>query len=252
MKESLRVQEHLEVCPSCRDTYIAECWVQTVAERSLIRTRAPASLRQRVVSAVSQEAGRKQRWQISLKVTLAGVLGGMIALSLSLGLLTQSRQASSLAQSAVVEHNRYSKNADALPVRGSESVAVAKRLEQHLPFRLGFPPEPVEGVRLLGGTVISVQGTEAAYLLYRVHGTPISLLLTTPRRTPFSNQNTTTFKNILLRATEIENYHTLQWSGHRLTYLLVSNDPETVRYGCIICHGSSRGRQIIAGFFKDL
>ena len=54
---SLRVQEHLGFCPSCREIFVAERWLHTVSGPSVAPVLAPEALRRRVISAMADEGG---------------------------------------------------------------------------------------------------------------------------------------------------------------------------------------------------
>ncbi len=251
-KESLLVHEHLDLCPPCRDIFIAERWMQTVTGPSLTPIRAPESLRRKVISTVSDEARRAGRWLIDLRTAVVAAAFGTVAVIACLLTFSEPTQVSPLVQSAVAEHNRYSTNLAQLPIVAATNPMVAKQLEQHLPFQLGVPPEPVSGIQLLGGAVLWVEKAKAALLVYRVHGTPVSLLLTTPQEVVVPPHEVVTFKNIVLHAGNVDGYHTLQWSDRRFTYVLVSKEQEAAHRACVICHNSPQGRDTIAGFVQGI
>jgi anti-sigma factor RsiW len=177
---------------------------------------------------------------------------GVLAVIACLIAILPPNQAPELLRMAVVGHERYTQSPEALPIRGHDTTMVATQLEQHLPFRLGLPPEAVEGVQLSGGAVLSVDNTQAALLVYRVNETPVSLLLTTPQGIVTPVREMITFKNILFHAGNWGDHHTLQWSDRRFTYVLVSNDRDAVYRACVICHSSPQGLETIAGFFQGI
>jgi anti-sigma factor RsiW len=167
----------------------------------------------------------------------------------SLFALRPPDQADSLLRTAVAEHQRYTTSPDELLVRGHDAVTVAAELERHLPFRLGLSPGDVAGFTLEGGTVISAEEAKAAFLLYNVRDTPVSLLLTAPQEIAAPAREFVTFKNIVFHSRSLDGYHSLQWSDRRFTYVLVSTDQDATHHACIICHDSPKGRKTIAGFF---
>jgi anti-sigma factor RsiW len=199
--------------------------------------------------AVNWEAASVRRGRIAGLVVAATL--GIAAVAIGLG-VPLSRQVSPFVRSAVTEHDRFMNDPAALPVVGTDAVAVAEKLEHRLPFRLGLPPESADGIRLSGGAVLTVGGTRAALLVYRVRGTPVTLVLTTPREVAGPVQEIVTYQNIVFRSARWGGRHTLEWSDRRFTYVLVSNDRDTTRRACVICHGSPQGRAMIRGFFPGI
>jgi anti-sigma factor RsiW len=251
-QESLRVQEHLDYCGSCREIFVAERWIHAVSVPSVAMVSAPASLRRRIISALSDEPGWLRRWPPSIQIAaVAGLLGAGAAIA-CLFALRPPEQAPALLRTAVAGHERYTGNPDQLKVRGHDVATVAAQLERQLPFRLGLPPNPVAGVTLSGGTIVTTGETKAALLMYRVNETPVSLLLATPQEIVAPAQEIVTFKNIVFHSGSLDGYHSLQWSDRRFSYVLVSKDPDATHRACVICHDSPQGRDTIAGFFQGI
>lgn len=251
-QESLRIQEHLDLCPSCCEIFVAERWIHAVPEPTVAPVPAPDSLRRQIVSAMSEQTGGRRRWLPSVKlVAVPGVLG-VIAVIAWLLALPPSQQAPELLRLAVVEHEHYTRSPEDLRITGHDTATVAAQLERDLPFRLGLPPGTVEGVTLSGGAVLTMDHTKVALLMYRVNETPVSLLLTTPQEIVAPVQEIVTFKNIVFHSGSLDGHHTLQWSDRRFTYVLVSDDQHATHQACVICHNSPQGRNTIAGFFQGI
>jgi mycothiol system anti-sigma-R factor len=246
-EESLRVQEHLDACSSCREIFVAERWIHTVSIPSITKMSAPDSLRRRIISAMAEESPRMRRWshQTAAAAAVVLVVTAVVACWVA---LRKPPHVPRLLDLAVAQHERYAPDSSGLLIESHDTATVAARLEAQLPFRLGLPPEPVDSVTLSGGTVLSMDQSKVAFLSYRVNGVPVSLLLTTPLEVMAPIQDIVTFKNIVFHSGRLHDYHTLQWSDRRFTYVLVSQQQEATHQACVICHGSPQGRQAIAGF----
>jgi mycothiol system anti-sigma-R factor len=248
-RESARIQEHLDRCRSCREIFVAERWIHTVSGRPDPRSQPPDSLRRRIISSLSDERVRSRRRPLSKRIAAVAALLGATAAIASVVALRQPEQVDSLLRTAVAAHERYTRNPEALTVRGHDAAAVAAQLERDLPFRLGLSPGHVAGVTLSGGTILSTGETKAALLVYRVQDAAVSLLLAAPQEIAAPAREFVTFKNIVFHSGSLDGYHSLQWSDRRFTYVLVSNDPDATHQACVICHDSPQGRNTIAGFF---
>jgi anti-sigma factor RsiW len=220
IKESLRVQNHLKDCAPCRERLLDEQDLLKLFPGILTPSRAPESLRQAVGDALSREAQRidqnRRRWRALLSPSM------LVAVALLVVFFAIPRpQVPLLVKIAMAEHRLFMTNPGLLQIQSHDAPTVTRSLEQRLPFPIHIPPKASADVRLVGAAAKSAP-IPSAVLAYRVNGSPVSLLVTTPHEILFSSADTLTFKNILFRTTSLAGLHVLEWSNHRHTYVLVA------------------------------
>lgn len=253
VKESLRVQTHLQECPYCRENFVSEHAFQDLLRQNASPTPAPEFARQCLSAALSREARRHQparlRWP---SPPLFAALGAAAALLWFVFAWSFSTPVPGLVQLAVDQHRAYLDHPDSLDVTSDDVRAVATWLEHTLKFDTGLSAEPVADLRLVGARALAESDHKAAYLVYRLGDDTVSLLMTPPQDVRVSSRDVIAFKNILFHPADVDGYHTLQWSDNRHTYVLVSDQPKAVTNGCVICHSSSQSRNTIAGFQEGI
>ncbi len=220
VKESLRVQSHLQECEHCREVLLAEREFLTFCPSLLAPSPAPESARRSVTDALAREAerllvARRRRRGLASPGMVAAVIG------LALFFAVPHREVPNLVKVAVAAHQRYMKDAAGLQFRSADIRTVTRWLEERLPYPIHVPVRSANDVRLVGADVTS--GLDpAAILAYLIAGDHASLLVTSAREVPFSDADVTTFKNVLFHASDVEGRYVLQWSDHRHTYVLVA------------------------------
>jgi anti-sigma factor RsiW len=254
VKESLRVQTHLQECPSCRDHFVSEHAFQDLVQRNASPPPAPEFARQCLSVALAREARQRRparsRWP---SPTVFAALGAVaVALLWFVFAWSFSTPVPGLVQLAVDQHRAYLDHPDSLDVTSDDVRAVATWLEHTLKFDTGLSAEPVADLRLVGARALADGDRRAAYLVYRLGDDTVSLLMTPPQDVRVSSRDVIAFKNILFHPADVDGYHTLQWSDNRHTYVLVSDQPKAVTNGCVICHSSSQSRNTIAGFQEGI
>ncbi len=252
VKEAVRIQTHLQECPYCRELFSAEQAFQDLVRQNAAPPPAPEFARWCVEAALSRESRRPRlrrlRWRPGRVAAGAGAVAVAAALvAVLVGVFTPS--VPGLVTLAVAQHQAYLNHPDSLDVTDGDASVVAARLEDRLHFKLRIPTEPVADIRLLGGRVVEDGDRRVAHLVYRLGDQQtVSLLMTPPQEVRVSGRNAIAFKNILFHPADVAGYQTLQWSDRRHTYVLVSSEPGAVYQACVICHGSGRSRDTIAGF----
>lgn len=256
VKESIRVQTHLQECSICRDAFASEQAFLGLLRSHMSATPAPAFARHRVSVALARDTRGRRRecrggfarhaaW-LAVSGAVAAVLGAV-----ALSKLTASAMPG-MVRWAVAEHQAYVRDPDSLALHSSDPQAVSRWLEDRLHFSPDLPPERVKGVMLVGAQAVAEGGNHAAHLVYRLGDDTVSLLLTPPQDVRFSSRDVIAFKNIFFHPADVDGYHTLQWSDHRHTYVLVSEGRQAVYQACAICHSATVGRDIISGFRSEL
>lgn len=252
VRESLRVESHLQGCPECREIFLQEKEYRELVLSNKPVTAAPEFASRCIQTALDREVRRRIRarrsWRLpwvaaSLALIAAGA-GAFVAISESSGRVPR------LVKVAVEEHSDYLRNPASLDVTSSDGAVVSTWLQERLGFDIDIPKIPTQfPMELVGGSVVAdAQTPTAAYLAYRVDGETVSLLVTPPQETRLNGRDVISFRNILFHPADVAGYHTLEWSDSGHTYVLVSESPRAVYQGCQICHGSEAGRSLLSGF----
>ncbi|MEO5656482.1 MAG: hypothetical protein ABIO65_09125, partial [Nitrospiria bacterium] len=196
----------------------------------------------------ARHAARKpaRRWSPRLMAMTIALGCVILVLAVSSGIF--GRQVPSLVKTAVAAHRAYLDDPATLQIRSGDLKVVSAWLERRVHFNLNLPTQTVPNLELLGGRVTGSPANPAASLVYRVGGETVSLLMTPPQEVRLSGRDVIAFKNILFHPGNLNGLHTLQWSDTRHTYVVVSDQPKAVYQSCIICHGSTAGRDTISGF----
>ncbi len=251
VKESLRVEAHLQQCPHCREAFLAEKEFQSLVHSNKPTTPAPDFASRCIQTALDREVRRRTRarrswrlpWIAASLALLAAGAGAFIAISES------SARVPRLVKLAVAAHTDYLRNPASLDVTSSDGAVVSAWLQERLHFDIGIPKTPtLSPLELVGGSVVDDAQTRAAYLAYRRDGETVSLLVTPPQETRLNGREVISFRNILFHPADVSGYHTLEWSDSKHTYVLVSASPRAVYQGCQICHGSEAGQTLLSGF----
>lgn len=220
VKESLRIQAHLQECASCREVLLAEQAFQNFVRPVATPPPTPESVRQVVLDALSRQTERllraRRRWR---GLASPGMAAAVAALALFFAIPHQ--EVPDLVTVAVASHQRYMKDATRLQIKNPDIRAVTRWLEERLPYPIHVPVQRATDIRLVGADVVSGRHP-AAVLAYLIAGDHASLLVAASREVHFPDANVRTFKNVLFHSSDVEGRHVLQWSDHRHTYVLVT------------------------------
>lgn len=219
VKESLRVQDHISACESCRGILLDEQTFITLMTTVLEPPRAPERTRLAVRETLSQEVARVRRTQ---RRRWALVSPGMLAAAAVLAVFfaVPHTRVPDLVNVALAEHRLYLTDPTRLQFHASDRRVVGHWLDERSPFPLRIPNHASD-VRLVGAAVRSGSNT-SAILTYEWGGTPVSLLIAAARTIPFDDAEARTFRNVLFHTARLEGRHVLQWSDHQHTYVLVA------------------------------
>ncbi len=220
VKESLRIQDHVAECESCRDILLDEQTFITLMTTVLEPPRAPERTRLAVRETLSQEVARvrrtrRRRWALVSPGTLAA------GLALAMFFAVPHARVPALVHVALAEHRLYLKDPARLQFRASDSHAVGYWVAQQAPFPLRIPDHDAADLRLVGAAVRTGPNA-SAILAYEWGGTSLSLLIAPLQSLSFDDSAALTFRNMLFHTARLEGRHVLQWSDQFYTYVLVA------------------------------
>lgn len=245
VKESLRVQVHLEECPYCLEVFKYEREFLKTLKSSIPVVKAPDDLRGRVSAALAREGASTRRarfWPIlksaeALRRVVAGVGAVFLTGVLAYGLL--NRSPGEQIELAVKNHQ--------LPYEATvaEPRVLVQRLGQDLDFPLEIPLEETREMKLRGGRVIhGGQGASAFMNWESDTGGKVSLLVTTPARLGGIGGKKIPFENLEFHLMRYMGYYALAWRDKKLGYVLVSDRKEEIAAACLVCHSGEDARAI--------
>ena len=96
-------------------------------------------------------------------------------------------------------------------------------------------PYRVEGARLIG-----FENDYAAYVVYRLNGHPISVVVTSDAVAKPSGGEEIPWEGLRFHFQSVAGWKVLTWSDAGLTYALVSNLEERGQASCVVCHQDER------------
>lgn len=248
VRESLRVDAHLQECEHCRETFLADKAFLTIVHDAAAVAPAPEFTARCLRAALDREVREAPPRRRSRVPWIAAVIGLATAATLLLSLGEPRHPVPDLVQLAVNQHRTYLRAPDSLDIRSDDGALVSSWLQSRLHFDIDIPKNTPPGYHLEGARIAADREPRAAYVAYTVGDETVSLLVTPPQEIRFAGREVISFRNMLFHPADVDGYHTLEWSDSRHTYVLVASTPRMVSDACRLCHSSNRDRQVIDGF----
>jgi anti-sigma factor RsiW len=243
--ERLAVETHVKGCPDCRAALDAERELILAIRHARPVYRTPVSLETKINQLVQNSSCRRS-FVLSRAMIAACALLLLVVGVLWLAAAKFSREESASFVSMAVDHHlRYLKGQLPLEVFSDSPEKISAWFAGKLGFNLRLPdypqgpaePKPyhVEGARLVG-----FKEDYAAYIVYRLNGHPISLVVTSDTIAQPSGGEEITWEGLRFHFQSLAGWKVLTWSDAGLTYALVSNLEERGQASCIVCHQDER------------
>jgi hypothetical protein len=87
----------------------------------------------------------------------------------------------------------------------------------------------------------------AAYVVYRLHHRPISLVVMSNRTAQPEGGEEIFWQGLRFHFEAINGWKVLTWSDNGLTYALVSDFEERGQASCIVCHPGAQNQRLFKG-----
>jgi anti-sigma factor RsiW len=243
--ERLAVETHVKGCPDCRAALDAERELILAIRKARPIYAPPASLRANIAKLVhSSGSGRRFVFSRPMIAAYALLLLG-VALFWLAAAKSLREDRTSFVTMAVNHHLRYVKGQLPLEVFSDSPEKISAWFAGKLGFKLKLPdypqgpaePKPyhVEGARLVG-----FKEDYAAYIVYRLNGHPISLVVTSDSVAKPSGGEEIPWEGLRFHFQSVAGWKVLTWSDNGLTYALVSDLEERGQASCIVCHQDER------------
>jgi anti-sigma factor RsiW len=243
--ERLTVEMHVQSCAECRAALDAEHEL-IVAIRNARPFDTPSpSLRSNIEELARSSAFHHRFFPVRSMVALCALLLLAIGIFWFAAEKPLREHRTSLVNVAVNNHLRYLQGQLPLEVFSDSPEKISAWFTGKLAFNLKLPdypqrpsePKPyhVEGARLVG-----FADDFAAYVVYRLKGHPISLLVTSESVAKASGGEEIAWEGLRFHFQSINGWKVLTWSDNGLTYALVSDLEERGQASCIVCHQDER------------
>ena len=243
--ERFLVETHIKGCPDCRAAVEAERELIAALRNARPAYSVPASLRANVAKLLPESSHRRNwfRSWIPIAACVLLALGLTISWLAAPGLFREEH--TQFVDTAVKTHLRYVEGQLPLEILSDSPEKVSVWFAGKLGFNLKLPdypqgstePKPyrVEGARLVG-----FKEDYAAYVVYRLNGHPISLLVTSDSVAKPSGGEEIPWEGLRFHFQSVSGWKVLTWSDDGLTYALVSDLEERGQASCIVCHQDER------------
>jgi anti-sigma factor RsiW len=252
-EERRAFEAHVQNCPACEAVLERERFVLTMLRQAPPLYRMPASLRARVEQRLGSARGASPWTRTRLVLALTAI--GVVILGFSwfwsgLRLPALLRpQASAFALTAVQTHQRYLRGQLPLEVTSDSPAAISAWFDGKLAFNLKLPhypenPDHAKPYEVVGARLIGFRQDYVAYVIYRLHNRPISLLVTSATTARPSGGEEIPWQGLRFHFDAIAGWKVLTWSDQGLTYALVSDFEERGQASCIVCHSGAQPRRL--------
>jgi anti-sigma factor RsiW len=243
--ERLAVETHIKGCPDCRVALDAERELILAIRKARPIYRTPLSLETKIAQLLRNSGCRRNFVSSRLVIAACALLLLVVGLLWLAGARSAREERTSFVSMAVNNHLRYLKGQLPLEVFSDSPEKISAWFAGKLGFNLRLPdypqgptePKPyhVEGARLVG-----FKEDYAAYIVYRLKGHPISLVVTSDTVAKPSGGEEIPWEGLRFHFQSIAGWKVLTWSDAGLTYALVSNLEERGQASCIVCHQDER------------
>jgi anti-sigma factor RsiW len=243
--ERLAVEAHIKSCTGCRTALDAERKLISAIRQARPTYKTPESLQSNVANLLHKAGSRRRLLSSWPRIAACAVV--VIALAafwLAAAKFTRE-DSDSFVTMAVNHHLRYLRGELPLEVFSDSPEKISGWFIGKLGFNLKLPdypqrpPEPkpyrVEGARLVG-----FKDDYAAYIVYRLNGHPISLVVTSNSVAKPAGGEEIPWEGLRFHFRSVDGWKVLTWSDEGLTYALVSNLEERGQASCIVCHQDER------------
>ncbi|RMF91861.1 MAG: anti-sigma factor [Nitrospinota bacterium] len=224
----LLVEEHLRDCPQCRSRVEVQQQIKQLVKASARSVRAPAALRQRILTAIDQqeEAGRRgirfgQGW-LRPRVLVPAVIGVLVFATFLW--VTSTGFTPHLVREVVEHHVHYLRVRTPAGIVSSDIDTVRRWLSTQLAFPVPVPTIP--GLNVVGGNIETVGDWKGAAILYR-RGDQIFSLFILPQQgesLPFSTNRRLGTRSVYVN--RVKGYTAVFWQDEGIFCGFVGHLPE--------------------------
>jgi anti-sigma factor RsiW len=241
--DRVALEAHVKVCPACRAALDAEAEFIAAIRKARPSYQAPNPLRENVAKLLQKSCSRR-RWLSPWPIAACALITVGLAIFWYAGKSFRA-ELSPFVDTAVKTHLRYMDGHLPLEVFSNSPDKISAWFAGKLGFNLKLPeyprpPEKPQPYQIEGARLVGFREDYAAYVVYRLNGHPISLLVTADSVARPSGGEEISWEGIQFHFQSVAGWKVLTWSDNGLTYALVSNLEERGQASCIVCHQDER------------
>lgn len=243
--ERLAVEAHIKGCPDCRAALDAERELVSEIRDARPTYRTPESLQQNVVKLLRRSGHPRASFHSWFPMAACALFALGLAVSWFVAAGPFREERTPFVDTAVKTHLRYLEGQLPLEILSDSPEKISAWFAGKLGFNFKLPEYPqtpaetkpyhVEGARLVG-----FKDDYAAYVVYRLNGHPISLVVTSDSVAKPSGGEEIPWEGLRFHFQSVAGWKVLTWSDDGLTYALVSNLEERGQASCVVCHQDER------------
>jgi anti-sigma factor RsiW len=256
--ERLAIETHVKNCLDCRAALEHERELGSAIRNARPNLTAPAPLRKKVGRLLQDSRSRPAVSLSRPMLATCALLLLAVPVILWLAVTKYPRaERSSFVTVAVDNHVRYLKGQLPLEVFSDSPEQIAAWFAGKLAFNLRLPDYPEQSAEnkpyhVEGGRLVGFKEDYAAYIVYRLNGHPISLVVTSNSIAQPSGGEEIPWERLRFHFQTMSGWKVLTWSHNGLTYALVSNLQERGQASCIVCHQDERVLRGLQSFRKSM
>ncbi len=258
VKESLRVQDHLQNCAYCLALFKQEKQYLDTFKKSASIPSAPSQLREKITvilkHAKSSQPARvipNRRpfsryftpFPVAGLVAIMMVAGGIFFFALSNN-ISEKKLAKEveihleMVRAAVEHHEALITGKDSFGVVDSNLAYILVYLHQGLDLKLALPEAELSSMQPIGAKLLRVGARNAGIITFKSPEGKVSLFMTDSEELKAVKKDGIMFKRLTFFPAEYRGFYTLAWNvPGKVTYILVSDQKQKLIEACRICHG---------------
>ena len=213
------VDEHVRRCPPCHSRVAAER-----AVRNLVRTKraeiarraAPADLRARCLTLRTAKASASA-WRLRMK-PLAIAAGLVLVVGGAFVYEATDQSTRLLAAQLTADHVKCF-GMNALLGTNPDAAVIERAMASTFGWEMHVPQSQDGGLELVGARPCLYAKGQAAHLMYRHHGQPLSVFMLPQLTRPENSERTPEMLDVM-------GHEAVVWSQRGRTYVLIAREPE--------------------------
>jgi len=256
--ERLVVETHVKSCFDCRVALDKERELVLAIRNARPNLTIPESLQEKITQLVKDSSSRRALRFSPAMLAACALLLLAVPLVFWLAVGKNLREERNMFVTVAVDnHVRYLKGQLPLEVFSDSPEKISAWFAGKLEFNLRLPDYPQESAEtkpyhVEGGRLVGFKEDYAAYIVYRLNGHPISLVVTSNSMAKPWGGEEIPWDGLRFYFQSVSGWKVLTWSHNGLTYALVSNLEERGQTSCIVCHQDERAFRGLQSFPKIL
>ncbi|MGM0555427.1 MAG: zf-HC2 domain-containing protein [Myxococcota bacterium] len=231
-RERTEFELHLEDCESCRRQVEGRVRVKECLKSACGHEKAPAELRSRIMGELQKTAGeesggdsRGTMWRYAAAAIPLAAAVALVMVVFTPDFLTVKQSTAEQVNHPPAVENTVEWHRGDFPVEvpGPVSGDVSRWFRGKVDFPVRLPAFQTESVRLVGGRLANVDQQRAAYALYDVGGSRLSVMMSHDEHTKFPTQNIQQIQGHDVAFINVRGYEVAVLRNNGITYTMTSD-----------------------------